>query len=363
MSSSSNPTLKLHLTPNVDDSGTVKSLSARLTIGGLRRGLQGGSPYNSEEPIFLFANDTDGNSGDVITKRGIRIEDDNGPVNTSAKSRDGSLAVYSDRDIQGDASIQFNTYPQDTNDRSDSGLRRENGGLVGIGTFLPRPYNRGTYDITITNETTSTAKMVTSLGEGATGTETTLQECIFMIGNVHSYPAEHTSGSGSCATYWLSDLPRPLDAVKDFSNNMFPHLSKFFKDEHGSYRAFLAKAPKVPGRLTGQTTTSVVNVIRNQPFNPAGPKAMAKAYNKFNVPMPSGLATTISQIGNYASCLGASLIEYGEDTASDSDWSLVRVCNKSMIKTWAQLDPEDDGTPNDWFSEGTFPTTPTASPS
>lgn len=306
MSSPPNPTLKLYLTPKCNDSGTITSLSANLTIGGLYGGLQGGRPFKLDEPVFVFTTKTgNSDSGDVTGNRNLRVEDGDGPVNVHVKMAGTSLAVHASREIHGNVSIAFDTCPQTTNENNFINLRQENGGLLGIGGFLPRPYAKGTYDITITSDTPQGIRVVTSLGENTistTGTENTLQKCMFMIGKIHSFPADSTPGSSpSSGTYWLSELPPPLDALKDFCSLMFPHLSKFFKDENGSYRTFLAKSP---------------SGMRSTPF------------------------------------LRSSLIEYDEETRSETDWELVRLLNKSMIQSWTQLDSEDDGTPNDWFSEG-----------
>lgn len=307
MSSSPNPTLNLHLTPKCEDSGTIISLSANLTIGGLYGGLQGGRPFNLDEPICVFTHETGNNN--VTSGASLRVEDSDGSVNVHVKVAGNSLEVFADRQVQGDVSIQFGIYPQ-TAKNENTNLHQENGGLVGSGSFLPRPYALGTYNITITSDMPEGIRVVTSLGEGTIstiGTETTLQQCIFMVGNVHSFPKEPVPGSppAFCGTYWLSELPPPLEPLKDFCSLMFPHLSKFFNDENGSYRTFVAKSSFG---------------IRGTPF----PRS--------------------------------TLIEYDEDTKSESDWELVRLLNKSMIQSWAQLDPEDDGTLNNWFSEGTSAT-------
>jgi hypothetical protein len=323
MSPTQNPTLSLHLTPKCHPLGTITSLAAKLTIGGL--------PFTPDEPIFVFTNSADHDP----SERHIRIEDTSGPLDC-VLTRGDSVAVYAKGQVQEPVSIYLDTYPRDANTSAKDYIRHENGGIVGTGSFLPRPHAPGTYDISITCDAVPAVKLVTSLGSTATGTQDTLQQCIFMLGKVRQYP-----GEGPCATYWLSEPPASLDALKEYTSSMFPHIMSFFKDS-GTYRLFLAR-----GGTAGQTISSVQ--VLHRPLN-AGPQALARAYNKFNVPMPPDLASAAH--GTTFIGAGCSLIEYDPDTGDDSEWALTRVVHKSIVKPWVQLDDEDDGAPNDWFAEG-----------
>lgn len=66
----------------------------------------------------------------------------------------------------------------------------------------------------------------------------------------------------------------------------------------GAFLASLAVAGNLAAALpaAGQSQTISINAVHNKNFKPNGPLALAKAYNKYNVPMPSNLATLVSSI-------------------------------------------------------------------
>ncbi|KAK2609175.1 hypothetical protein QQS21_002257 [Conoideocrella luteorostrata] len=314
MSSLQKSTLKLHLTPQCDDSGDIVSILGNLAIGGLYGGLRGGRQHILHEPVFLASKKlTSQNDPRDLHKDDIlAFENGDGPVDFQVRPvGDTELGVFAERQIAGDVSIQFRAHHvrQHANENDGSGLIANSGGLVGIGRFIPRPFVSTDYDISIVWELShlpNSTRAITSLGEGNTftqGTAATLQKCVFMVGKVKSYPENPAHGplAGFCATYWLSELPPNLNALKDFSNAMFPHLSKFFNDTGGSYRAFLRKTHRGMQSVTGQAS---------------------------------------------------GLIDCDDNTEEASGRELVRLLNKAMVASWAQLDPEDDGTENDWFLEG-----------
>jgi aspergillopepsin I len=66
----------------------------------------------------------------------------------------------------------------------------------------------------------------------------------------------------------------------------------------GAFLASLAVAGNFAAALpaAGQSHTLSINAVHNKNFKPNGPLALAKAYNKYNVPLPTGLASVISRI-------------------------------------------------------------------
>ncbi|EFY84448.1 hypothetical protein J3458_020533 [Metarhizium acridum] len=66
----------------------------------------------------------------------------------------------------------------------------------------------------------------------------------------------------------------------------------------GAFIACLAIAGDVAAALpaAGQTQTLSINAVHNKNFKPNGPLALAKAYNKYNVPLPAELSSLVSRI-------------------------------------------------------------------
>lgn len=145
------------------------------------------------------------------------------------------------------------------------------------------------------------------MGEGnisLTSPFVSLFHSIFIVGKVKSSkpkPMEEGDFNGFCATDWLGELPLSLQAVTEFSDAMFPPLSSFFKAEREAYRAFFCRTNKS---------------LRRVPL------------------------------------FASALIDFNDDTQNEHDWQLVKVLNSAIISHWAKLDPEHDGTSNDWLTEG-----------
>lgn len=155
-------------------------------------------------------------------------------------------------------------------------------------------------------------RAVTSFGEGPqriefTGTSDSLLDCIFMAGPIKSNTSDSSSSApqtkGSCGTYWFGELPPNLEAVTPYATNIFPRMAEHFNDPTGSYRAFLRRTQR-------------------------------------------GFRGTAFQSSS------SSIIEYDPSAKDEDDWDLVRLLNRTMVATWARLDPEDDGDPNEWFTDG-----------
>ncbi|KID80703.1 Endothiapepsin [Metarhizium brunneum] len=66
----------------------------------------------------------------------------------------------------------------------------------------------------------------------------------------------------------------------------------------GAFLASLAIAGNLAAALpaAGQTQTLSINAVHNKNFKPNGPLALAKAYNKYNVPLPTELSSLVSRI-------------------------------------------------------------------
>lgn len=98
-------------------------------------------------------------------------------------------------------------------------------------------------------------------------------------------------------------VAQTLDNVKDYVTKMLPPLAEHFGDKSASYRAFLKRGP-IDFRGT----------------------ALA----------------------------GSGIIGFDKDTGKEHDWDVVRSMNRIMISGWARLDPEEDGSRNEWFTDGQY---------
>lgn len=321
MENSAGSYMSVSLKPHFRETEAVSHLSVTIVvggiIGGLSGGLQGGSQGGRPSQLqnrVLFINESSvqdeiDNIGRLLLT--AHIHDDQGKL--AFRLEGNSWTV--DRDTQGDVILQYDARPLADNASPvfPRILCTNHDGVVVIGkAFIPQPAVADSCDIAVSwdlSQAPTNTRGISSLGEGnvtKTGRIDILLNSVFMVGKVNSFPPEKpdadlSATEGFCATYWLGDLPENLDCLKDFSSNMFPRLSAFFRDERGSYRAFLRKIPK------GQRGTSLA---------------------------------------------ASSLIDYDADTKNEHDWELVRLLNSSMIATWARLDPEDDETENEWFVKG-----------
>lgn len=313
------PSLYLLLTPKATESGDITILHFSITAKRL--------PHNAGDILCTYTqrqHDDAASSQLQRLLRGIRatLTDGDGalPFTLSGQDYDddGRQEICVAREARGDIvfSSEFRALGADEPARDVSALRHDQGGILGAGRyFLPWFTIDGNCHLSVEWDLANCpegTRAVCSLGEGpevveASGHSETLLDCVFMVGPIKSNLLEHslegtgTGGVGCCGTYWFGDLPGKLDAVKDFASRIFPRMSEHFKDEGGSYRSFLRRVPK-------------------------------------------GL-----QSGSFHS---STIIDYDADVEDDHDWDIIRILNRAMVTTWAQLDPEDDGTENWWFTDG-----------
>ncbi|QYT04569.1 Trypsin-like serine typically contains c-terminal pdz domain protein [Trichoderma simmonsii] len=318
MSDKRNFQLSMKLMPIYDSSRTkLACIEVKLTIGGLNRGLQGGSPLDETHYFQHIVGDVENTFGN------IEAYDDLGPLTISVEYElfeNPFLAWKTDRPVQGDLRIQYDAVPI-LQDVVSSSFERQidariEEGFIGIAsTFIPIPAveESAAVDVTIEWDLSSSPKefrSLSSFGEGdvlqmATSLKE-LSECVFMTGKVSSYlptPSLDEDGprGGLRGIHWIDTLPNNLEAMREFTSNMVPRLCAFFKDDSATRQIFVRKVPR--GLRATQATSEI-------------------------------------------------LIDYDDDSKDENDWDLVRLFNSSLISTWAHLDPEDDGTPNDWFTQG-----------
>lgn len=318
MSDRHNLQLSMRLMPIYDSSRTkLACIEVKLSIGGLNGGLQGGNPLDETHYFQRIVGDVENTFGN------IEAYDDPGPLTISVEYEffeNPFLAWKTDRHIQGDLRIQYDAVPF-LEDVVSSSLEaqtyaRVENGFIGIASsFIPIPAveDAAAVDVTIEWNLSSSPKdfrSLSSFGEGNIFQRATslkeFSECVFMTGKISSYiptPSVNEDGSegGLRGIHWIGTLPNNLEAMKEFISNMVPRLSTFFKDESATRQIFIRKVPR------GLRATQVTSEI---------------------------------------------LIDYDDDTKDENDWDLVRLFNSSLIATWAHLDPEDGGTPNDWFTQG-----------
>lgn len=193
-------------------------------------------------------------------------------------------------------------------------LLRDKCGLTGVGKFFIPQFSLGDkallsieWDLASCSQET---RAVTSLGEGPKcvqyrGGCDGILDCVFMAGHIRSNVGDSlpwkSQDDSACGTYWFGDLPPNLDAVTEYTTNVFPRMAEHFNDPSGSYRVFLRRIPK-------------------------GFK------------------------GTAFKC--SSIIEYDNSVKHEDEWNLVRLLNRTMVSSWARLDPEQDGPENTWFTDG-----------
>ncbi|KAL7934242.1 hypothetical protein V8C35DRAFT_302102 [Trichoderma chlorosporum] len=314
MSDGSNLQISISLTPFYDSNDAkIAYISVKVVIGGLCRGLQGGSPLDDTRYFHDIA-------GDVATKfDNIQASDNLGQLAVSVGRgfSQNSLTWEADRPIQGDFTIQYDIIPI-RQEVISSSLDSEKGnevGFIGIASsFIPIPAVKdfARVDVAIDWDIAQAPKetrTLSSFGEGNVSHKETslkeLSECVFMVGNINSIPPishDDDQARGKFrGLHSLGKLPGNLCAMGEFMQNMSPRLYAFFKDESATRQIFMRKVAR------GLRATHVT---------------------------------------------GGILIDYDDDTKDENDWDLVRLFNSSMIASWAHLDPEDDGTSNDWFTQG-----------
>lgn len=313
----------INLTPIYNVNSTeISHISVKLTFGGLRGGLSGGSQLDVTKPVYYFRDMiTDNDTEDIATKfDNIKAYDQLGSLTLSVEHVPGqrhALAWKADRIIVGDVTICYDAIPigDDVPSTGTIALRRDHDGVIGTAaSFIPMldimPVIR--INVTVNWDMTQAlqgTRILSSFGEGDISEKTMslkeLSECVFMVGQINSFPppapTEEAPMKGFRGIHSLGALPNNLSAMQEFMENMFPRLSAFFKDDDASYRVFMRKVPR------GLRATPVT---------------------------------------------GGTVIDFDEDTKEEHDWDIVRLFNSSMIATWTRLDPEDDGTSNDWFTQG-----------
>lgn len=320
MENTKNLRLSVLIKPHFGGNEAVPHLTLTMTLGGLNGGLLGGNQGGNQGGSPSAQEDTNRTIFKTLHKNEVEnikslldiseVEDSQGTL--TLQFGDGGWKAS--RETKGDVRIQYdaNPFQHGISLESIKLLRVDQGGIVGAGaSFIPRLVVDTPCDITVAwdlSHTPAGTRGVCSLGEGsvtASGSIDILMDSVFMVGKINSFPPDTPSvgAGGFCGTYWLGDLPDNLNSLQDFSSKMFPRVSAHFKDEEGSYRAFLRRIPK------GQRGLSLMS---------------------------------------------SSLIDYDADTKEEDDWELVRLLNSNMVATWTQLDPEEDGTEIEWFVKGYY---------
>lgn len=303
--------LLLVLTPKAGEDGVFTGLGFSLTLR---------NPHHKAGDFLCTYGPRDKVSPSSRLQRFLQgipatIRDDQGTVPFELVKEDSTEGVHVTRDVLGDVVVASEVRALDMHETCEDGavLRRDHGGIVGAGcSFLPQFRADQAFNISVAWDLGScpgATRAVCSFGEGPQPVQTTskgdaLLKCAFAVGPLKSFPEappQHGAQEDFGGTYWFGELPDNLDAVKGYATKIFPAMSAHFKDNGGSYRAFLRRAPK-------------------------------------------GLKGTV--------LLSSSIIDYDENTNNEHDRDLIRVLNQTMVSTWTQLNTEDDGTENTWFDQG-----------
>lgn len=318
MAAEQTPFLQLLLKPKAQDAENVVGLHFSLSIHGV--------PLKAGDLVCTY-----GRRAEVHVSQlqdyFQSIHDDEGPVSFDLSGSGEEKAVRVTREVIGTIAMSSNVQALarldvESYNGDAAALRLDDGGILGAGRFfLPRFHLRKCqmrieWDL---SGCPAGTRAVSSFGEGAepievSGHSDILLDCVFMVGvGVQSFPPAESSlnQTGSAATYWFqgsTGLPRNWDAVKDYTTKILPRMAEHFEDKGGTYRAFLRRAPPNSG-------------LKGTAFGHSG------------------------------------IIDYDEDTKDEQDWDLVRVLNRTMVSAWARLDPEDDGSENDWYTQGNSTTT------
>lgn len=313
MLSESAPKLALILSPRVSHDGVIFGLSFSLTVSNLH--YKAGDflcTYGRRDNVHPSSRLQHFLQGTPAT-----IRDDEGTVPFNLVGEDYVKDVHVTREILGSvvfaSKVRAFDFEETDDDDDATALRRDRGGIVGSGAyFLPRFQADQQFSISVAwdLETCPEAtRAVCSFGEGpqlvqAMGDGNTLLNCAFAVGPLRSSPdapPDPDAQQGFGGTYWVGELAENLDAVTNYTSNIFPAMSAHFQDEQGCYRAFLRRVPK-------------------------------------------GFRETVLQ--------SSSIIDYDQDIVNDHDWDLVRLFNRAMVSNWLQLSDENDGRENQWFAQG-----------
>lgn len=251
------PILGLTLQPHMKD-GAVDYVDVNLRIGNPQ--VQAGGTL-LRIALIVASIPTPRYDGDAITAR-----DDAGrlplTIRDEAPTPSGTYRQWlAERQTQGDVVVTYRA-PIRTVDASTRpgplfDLRAEAGGLNGAGiSFLALPHTEISYQIHLHWDLSGMpvgSRGVWSLGEGdgdTVGKAELLADTYYAAGPLKSYSADPSS---NYAMYWLT--PPPFDAalVAENIHKFYVFVSKFFEDEHGSYRVFVRKNPYNSGGGTSLT--------------------------------------------------------------------------------------------------------------
>lgn len=305
----------LHLRPEADETGQFVSLGLTITIHGLLLqpgdrfcafGRQGVTRRHlSWYPYYLPPNIT------------TLFSDCYGPLGIRASGTDEYLV---ERQTEGDIVATWKVPVCEDGGTGIQGLGRvcvllrDQCGMTGVGKYFIPLFSLGDkvviaieWDLANCSQETRAG---TSFGEGPEcvhyrGDGDSLLDCVFMAGPIRSNTGDpiprKSQTDDACGTYWFGDLTPNLDSVTGYTTNIFPRMVEHFNDPSGSYRVFLRRVSK-------------------------------------------GFEGTAFK--------SSSIIEYDNSVKDEDDWDLVRLLNRTMVSSWARLDPEEDGTENAWFTDG-----------
>lgn len=295
--------LKLLLRPECDDLNRVKNLAVNLVFADAKVS-KGDVLFTVEEPVPKH----------VLGQwqAGVPVLDNSGHLELyGSRSNTGTYEWRVARGAVGDVVLKWSvTALHKEGSTSPSDLQMDDGGFIGVGgSFIPLPGGgNAQYQSVVEWDLSATppgTRAVCSFGEGPepvakNGSASTLVDTVYMVGPVRSYPPEKATPS---AMYWFGNLPPNLDTLAEFHTNMFPRMAAHFQNPDGSYHVFLRRTSDgFKGR-------------------------------------------------NFSGC---SILDYDEATHKVSDYDLVRWLTRHMVLNWVGLDAEDDGSLNNWYSEGTY---------
>lgn len=314
-----NPSLNLNLRPEADEARQIVSLALTINVHGLS--LQPGDTLCSFGRQGLTSAHPSWYSHCIPQDITTLFSDDHGSLSIHASDNDADNYLV-ERQAHGDIVAAWNVPVAKGSDTTKEGLvsvcdlPRDEGGVMGVGKhFIPRFDLGNKIPITVEWDLRNCpqgTRAVTSFGEGPepvefTGSSDSLLDCVFMAGPIRSNPTRPPSPKsqteGACGTYWFGELAPNLEAVTPFATDIFPRMAQHFNDPSASYRAFLWRTPR-------------------------------------------GLRGTAFRSSS------SSVIEYGPSVGDENDWDLVRLLNRTMVSAWARIDPEDDGSANEWFADG-----------
>ncbi|TIC93928.1 hypothetical protein CH35J_009891 [Colletotrichum higginsianum] len=306
------PLYSLQLTPHFDAHG-ASSLTVLLRLQ---------SPaIKAGDAVFFFDTFYGNVPGHPFQENDIVATDDHGPLgvrfhNVPSRGRDEKQHWSFSRETLGDVMLQYDVFPRKVDFKTPLGaridLRRDQGGLHGAGSwFLPQLISDQVFTIVVKwnvpVDAPKSTRCVWSYGEGTkpivrVDRSQLVRDTVYMVGPVQSYPEVSPGNDGEfSACYWFGSLPPNLDRLKGYNTVLFPKMAAFFESSGKPYRMFMRK--------------SVVGF---------GGTGFDASY----------------------------MLEY-DDTSSDvADDALIQLFTHEMVHSFAVIDPEEDGSENEWFIEG-----------